>query len=447
MALLISCHQERNEAAYARLQLWDSLLEEHPEVVADSLSLLDPKELSHTNRAYYGLLKTIADDKTYAEFTSDSLINTVTNHYSHSKEHKNYVRALTYQGIVRVRMGNADSTAYIPFKAAIDRITRQKKIDTTALYVANYYLAYLNGGHRNFSIAHKYYIEALNCIRLRKDTTRLFDVYYSLYWNYLKQEENEKAYSYLDSLNSCCRTPQEKYYLLSAQSVFYDLNGNDKKALQAEKEQLQFLPQLKEKPEYFRIYYSISDQYHRLNQLDSAMFYAQKAIEHIQNSTYKLNYIFYENVAEIAEAQHNYQLASSYRKKALDIYNQSIEKQKDTHILELEKRSDLSKAENKTLRAEKRNRLYVIIMLLFVSLAAFLLLQTTGYRIVPQKRSRRKSAALANRKNIVATTKRATRQDVGYFRQFSYPIWAVARSGAHNGKQGKGNRPAVGRRL
>lgn len=93
----VSCSRERDEGLYSRLFQWDALLQEQPEAIRDSLVTLRPGELSQANRAYYGLLKTIADDKTYVDFTSDSLINSVESYFHEQAFGSNHhIRALTY---------------------------------------------------------------------------------------------------------------------------------------------------------------------------------------------------------------------------------------------------------------------------------------------------------------------------------------------------------------
>ncbi|MCB5252332.1 MAG: hypothetical protein LHW51_05070, partial [Candidatus Cloacimonetes bacterium] len=77
-----------------RMSHWDSMLDHDPQLVADSLRTIDREELSRAGKAYYDLLKVISDDKTYVNFTSDSLINAVSDYYrSSNPEHNNFIRA------------------------------------------------------------------------------------------------------------------------------------------------------------------------------------------------------------------------------------------------------------------------------------------------------------------------------------------------------------------
>jgi hypothetical protein len=117
LLLFVSCNRGHHQAMLIRLQQWDALLEEQPQDIKDSLLTLNFHGLSRANQAYYGLLKTISDDKTYTDFTSDSLINNVQSYFNrHRKGSDNHIRSLAYQGIVRYQMGNADSIAFTPMK-------------------------------------------------------------------------------------------------------------------------------------------------------------------------------------------------------------------------------------------------------------------------------------------------------------------------------------------
>jgi len=90
-----SCDNGSDKAVFQRLKTWDAVIDSLPAQISDSLKTLDVNQLSRTNRAYYHLLKVISDDKTYVNFTSDSLINSVTDYYrNHEPDGKNFIRSL-----------------------------------------------------------------------------------------------------------------------------------------------------------------------------------------------------------------------------------------------------------------------------------------------------------------------------------------------------------------
>ena len=132
-------------------------------------------------------------------------------------------------------------------------------------------------------------------------------------------------------------------------------------------------PYIKEKPEMFRLYYSISDDYINLNQPDSALLYIEKSIEYITDSNYVLNYLLYEKAAEISEVQNNYIVANDYRKKSMEFRNKTISQERNITILELEKKYNHAEAENRVIKEKAKSRLYILMTLLLL-LTTFILI-------------------------------------------------------------------------
>lgn len=388
--LLVRCGSKPDLFLNVRLQQWDAMLEANPEAVRDSLQTLNPAILSNENNAYCGLLKIISDDKTYTEFTSDSLIRETENYYrNHAKSSNLHIRSLVYMGMVRIRMGMIDSTALIPLKEAEIIFNNLDNQNPSVGYLLNFFLGKVHHENKNFSFASKYFKKALQFSKEEKNFAHSFDSYMAMFWNSMEQEKFNEGKKYLDSLGMInSKSIDEQYFLLNAQSVYYDTQNMHEKSLEKEKEQIKLAPHIKEKPEVFRLYYSISDQYKDMNQLDSAAVYALKAIEHISDTTYQLNYLLYENVADIAEISGDYHTANNYRKQAALIREKTIEKETDKHILKLEKQYDLSRAENKALQAEAKTRIAIIIILCLVILIVVSLFYVRARRIKMQQEKR-----------------------------------------------------------
>ncbi len=97
---------------------------------------------------------------------------------------------------------------------------------------------------------------------------------------------------------------------MNAQSVYYDVIGEPDKALEREKAKLLLFRTQEENVQLSRVYYSISDRFVSLEKLDSAMLYAQMAIDCIEDISYRQNHLYYQNVANIAEKQGNFEMAN-----------------------------------------------------------------------------------------------------------------------------------------
>lgn len=364
----ISCENGNQKEMLQRLTTWDAMIDTAPGKVSDSLKLIDYNSLSRSNKAYYGLLNIITDDKTFVNFTSDSLINTVSDYYRiHDTKNRNYIRALAYQGIVRTRMGIKDSTVFEPLKEA-DRLFQSMELRDPSLgYMINYFLGNIHYNNLNFTLAGNYFRSTLNFAHQENDSIHVFDTYLALYWNEMQKKDFVKGKIYLDSLSGYYNKLHGKnYFILNAQSVYFDIMDEPEKALEREKAKLMLYNNQEEILDASRVYFNISDRYIGFGQLDSAMLYAQMAIDFIEDSTYRQNHLYFQNVASIAEKQSNFELANNYRKKAAELYKKSINDRLNTQIAELEKKYDLTEAENATLRAKQQNSRIIIGSLLLV---------------------------------------------------------------------------------
>ena len=375
IVLFIACNGRENNEIRKMLARWDTLLEKEPSAISDSLNRIDPGTLSRENRAYYSLLKTIADDKTYYEFKSDSLISKAVDFYHlHEPYGNNYIRALTYQGIVRTRMGITDSTVYEPLKKADHIFHTQKNPDPAIGYILHYFLGNTHYYNGNFELAGKYFQESLHNAKLKNDSLHIFDAYLAIYWNEMRQTDFDAGKKYVDTLSLFFdKIPDRNHLILNAQSVYYEATKEFEKALDCDKKLLTLTKSQKEDIDFSSLYYAISTRYSTLNQLDSAMLYGQIALENIVDEVNKSNYLLYENVANIAEKQQNYFLANTYRQKAFDLYEKSVKDRLNTQVMELEKKYDLSEAENIALRSQQ-NTLIIAIIALFLAMLATILI-------------------------------------------------------------------------
>lgn len=373
--LFTECKREQNQTVDIRLQQFDALLHNQPEVVCDCLRSIEPEKLSPANKAYYGLIKTIADDKTYTEFFSDSLI-TETEQYYNKWQHgsMNHIRSLVYKGVVTFRLGDTDSTAYIPLKNAERLFLESNVMDPYTGYMIYYYLGDSHYHHNNYADANYYYTECLRFARMENNRKHVFDAYTALFWNEMTKGNYEAGKKYLDTLLSLAHiSKEEEYNLLNMQSVYYVTQGDFSRSLQCEKRMMQLLPFIPYHVDGFRTLFSISNNYKNLNQLDSALYYGLQAIQHIKDSTYKLNYLLYKNVVDIARQSKDYQMADEYGGKMFDVYQRSVNDRIENRILELEKLYDLTDAENKALKAETNAKIFTLISFLLLLMISFIL--------------------------------------------------------------------------
>ena len=363
-----SCKNADEKILLEKFTTWDSLIDSIPYAISDSLSLIDYNDLSRTTRAYYNLLKVVSDDKTYVNFTSDSTINSVAAWYKgHDPQNTNYIRALAYQGIVRTRLGVKDSTVYEPLREADKLLQSMPHPDPSLGYLVNYFLGNIHYNSRNYFSAAQYYQKTLDYAHKENDFTHIFDTYLAFFWNEMLHENVDQGKQYLDSLSTFYNfLPEKDYYILNAQSFYFNAIGEPKLALEREKEQLNISYSLKENIDISRSYFNISRRYTELEQLDSAMVYGKLAIDFIEDPKFRQNHLYYQNVADIAEKQGDYLIANKYRKEAAELYKSTVQDRLDTQIAEIEKKYDLTESENKALKAHQQNMQIIIAALILI---------------------------------------------------------------------------------
>ncbi|MDD4778287.1 MAG: hypothetical protein PHV53_08380 [Fermentimonas sp.] len=390
LLLLILCYScsDRAEDIDVNLTLssWDRMIDSKPRLVSDSLKTLEAENLNRSNRAYYNLLKVITDDKTYVNFTSDSLINSVTYYYrNHDPKNPNLIRSLAYQGIVRTRIGVRDSTVYEPLREADKLLSAQENPNPSLGYLIHYFLGNINYIGKNYSSADDHYQRSHEFAHLEKDSVHLFDTFLALFWNEIQQKNLEKGKNYLDSLSAFYSLlPGKDYFILNAQSFYFDVVGDPVRALEKEKAKLSLVGLQDENIDISRVYFNVSKKYLGFGILDSAMLYAQIAIDMIEDSTFRQNYLYYQNVADIAEMQDNFTLANKYRKNAFEMYVNSAQDRFNTQIAEFEKRYDLTEAENEALLARQQSFRVIIGALILTIVMIIILMYARKVRRLTQ---------------------------------------------------------------
>jgi hypothetical protein len=272
-------------------------------------------------------------------------------------------------------MGITDSTVYEPLKKAENIYHANNNPDPAIGYILHYFLGNTHFNNASYVLADKYFQESLHNAKLKKDSTHIFDAYLAIYWNKMAQSDFDAGKKYVDTLSLFFdEIPDKNYLILNAQSVYYEATKEFEKALECDKKLLTLTKSQKEDIDFSSLYFAVSDRYNTLNQLDSAMLYGQIAIESIVDENKKENYLFYENVANIAEKQQNFSMANKYRKQAFELYEKSVKNRLNTQIMELEKKYDLSEAENIALKSQQNTLIIALIALMLAMLASILIM-------------------------------------------------------------------------
>ena len=372
LVIICSCRDTEDRALMTKLREWDTMLNDDPYSIIDSLNRVVTNNIPNEQQAYYSLLLTIARDKTYFDFEDDKRISRAVRFYdNHNSENDNHVRALLYQSIVRMRMGTTDSTVYLPLRKAETIFNEINKQNPRTGYMLNYYIGNSYFDADSYDKADQYYMKALEYAKINNDPIYIFDAILVLFWNKMGLKEYDNAKTCLDSIKILPNVPSDKeLLLLNAESYYYQKTENLNQAIESGKKQIALLEKEHIEADISKLYYSISRQYLTLNQIDSAKIYGEKAIEQINVINRKENFLYYINLAEIAADEGNYKGANEYQVQALDQYRKTVTERLSNQLNEAEKKYDLSISENKLLKSRQRSIFWalatVIVMLLLL---------------------------------------------------------------------------------
>jgi len=346
----------------------DSMAYRYPRYVYNVVNnLITHSRLTGYDRAYAGLILSVASENIGRSVPSDSLITATVNVFSLRPEYNpgNYQRALIYQGITRFHNGIADNRAYLPIKEALI-LSETTPPDQKSLQIACYYLGVIHTKNNNVNQAHEYFKQAFVIAENLKDSVVLFKTCREMYWNRMKALDFLTARTLLETLQSFTNVSREQIRdIRNAEALYYNSLKRYRTALKIDYNLLRTDIQNKDSNALLADYYRISDNYKFMNQPDSALHYGELATKNIRDTTFYLNYYYYLNVAELASQLKKWDKSTSAYQQVYYLMNKTINNQLNTQIMELERKYDVASAENRAIKLKNNNivlRLVLIIL-------------------------------------------------------------------------------------
>lgn len=375
-----------------QLNQMDSLLTEYPRLVMDSLKAMDASNFSSSDRAYYHLLYTIAEDKTGKDFENDSLISLAAKWYSGSRDYHNYARSMLYKGIILYRINREDTCVYTHIKKA-EEICDDYQINDHVLQGFIYsFLGVINHNVGNYELADRNYREAVIHYQTAGDSLNARITRINLIWNLVARKQYGEADVELKKIEKTPSLP------LTTQFDLINIYASISSRLDDYNTSLIYWQKLlilsdSLKLDKISIYYSISKNYRKLHDYDSSFFYAQEVIRHIQSSS-SLDYLYYLNYAEAAQEIGAYKIATENYSIAYRLQEQQINRLSEKRILDLEKRYDQVQITEKLTQTQKRAWMSIAIgaaLLLIISWLCWLIF----HKLVKQKYQNREDILLS----------------------------------------------------
>lgn len=163
---LMSCN--RSKVVNGVFQHAEKIMAQHPDSALTLLSgVKDVNELSEKDRAMYYLLLTEAEDKTYANPTSDSLITISTKYFDQTDDYNRWAKAWYYRGRINQDLGDAPRAQ----DYYLNVLQNEDKVSDNALLGRLYNsLGMLYTSQDVYEMAISYQKKAFECFNLLNDT-------------------------------------------------------------------------------------------------------------------------------------------------------------------------------------------------------------------------------------------------------------------------------------
>ena len=227
LLLLVSCNTAlRQNAMQIRLANLDSLMNQMPRVVLDSLEQMEISDYPEFNQAYYNLLLTIARDKAYADFTDDSIISLAADWYRNGKDPEKLARSLMYLGIVRYGLNPMDTLPYLQLKEA-EQVMIDHALEDPPLQVLLYgYLGDINLRNRNYTEAEVNYEKGLEASKKAGNHRNYVLAFINLFYAKMFLDKTSEAEDIVLQINAIDSIPDELLPSVKKVNAFFYQTGS-----------------------------------------------------------------------------------------------------------------------------------------------------------------------------------------------------------------------------
>lgn len=402
--LLASCRNQ-SASAEAIFEEVESIVEQYPDSALRLLdSIQNPYELNKSQFAQFTLRSVQAKHKAEKDIAADTLIFQAKDYYEKAKDEQNLALALFYSGQVLHAQAKIEEATkmYLEARALADKV---KNVHLSVL--ADFYIGLLNyeqylgrearvhfrlADSKIASIKGKYKDEIIvknyiaNSFYLEEtlDSTLIY---------YNKGLEIAKQHNDLD----------EQININQMISVVSLDNGDINLSKYAIKRALSLSYQTHNKSRLPEIYLSLSNIFQVENQIDSALYYTNRALTLSKRHGLKAN--IYEIMSDLEETRGNFQESLVYLHFYVDYVDSIYSQKQDHNIIEVQKKYNFEMIQNanRKLTIEK---LWVTIALIVSALVIIIILFS-----VYKKRTKNKEDLYLAKQQIYQLKEVLTRKD------------------------------------
>lgn len=355
------------------LMVVDSLVNVCPEgalIVLDSLKN-EMKDASKEEQIYYQFLCIKANDKAYIQHTSDSLIQQVLTFYVDKDDDRHLMEAYYYAGRVYRDLGDAPQ-ALDYFMKAVESMKHHGDLPIKSRVYSQMGTLFLY--QHMYDEALNMYRKAQICDAIMKDSVGMVFNLRDIAFTYCFKAKIDSSLYYYQNAYNIVHNLQDTLFSAMIQSQMagmYMRLGEYRLANEYLQPALNHL----DPPSKSGIFSIASELYHRMGNLDSAIYYYK---ELLNDGTVYAQKAAYRGLAEISLSRNNLQQASVYFHK-YELFSDSVEKLTNIetiHRMNSLYNYQLHERENYYLRAENKQKQMYIFAISFI--AVFVLLSSVA---------------------------------------------------------------------
>ena len=370
---IVSC-QRNNSDTTEILTKVIQIVELNPD---SALSLLDsitfPYDLNKEEYNKYLLLQIQTKDKAYRDIASDTVVFQVRDYYMQKNDVENTALASFYCG--RVLQEQSENEQAIKEYQTAEKYAEDIKNNTLRGLIQNAIGSILlkefmePEAIEHFTKAALYFNKANN--------TRNEVITYNQMGNaYLMKTVNDSAFYYYEKgfkLAEISKDSLQMANITQCIGIAHRQTGNVNLAVRYFRDATKYTAN----DDYrSKLYLNLSKTFYERGMQDSARLYVNKSLSIAQSGDINLLANIYKTLSLIAEKQSNLDLSLSYYKKHAEYLEQIVDKNKNTEILELQKKykSELLQNENNQLKIEEQRifLIFAIAIIIFGIISAIL---------------------------------------------------------------------------
>lgn len=359
LALLLFSCQKNDKEIVEKLTTLEQVVEQNPDRVLSLLDSVYPYNLNEEDYNKFLLLQIQAKDKAYRDITSDTVVFQVRDYYMQKNDVENTTLASFYCG--RVLQEQSENKRAIMEYQTAEKYAEGIKNNTLKGLIQNAIGSILL---KEFMEAEaiEHFTKAALYFNRANNTRNEIITYNQMGNAYLMKTVNDSAFYYYEKGFKLAERSNDSLQMANITQcigIAYRQVGNIDLAIAYFRRAEKYASLNNDYKA--KLYLNISKTFYERDIQDSAQFYVRKSLSIAENNNINLVTNIYKTLSQIAEKQRDHGQALDYYKRYTNLLEQIVDENKNTEILELQKKYKNEKLQNENNRLQIKYQQIILI--------------------------------------------------------------------------------------